>query len=654
MKSLAFLLIASCISILTVAQQNFGYETPEGWKHMKVPHTYTSKDVQWQFEYDLYFAKIDVEVYDTSNYISGNVAYHAVCTTDPILYFKFQLVAEMIIDSVLVDGVNSTFSRMGELVTIELPAVINTGQDFVFQVFYRGQPDNPVNYRGLFSIYDDAYGKNVTYTLSEPFHLKEWLPCKEELHDKIDSVWTFITTDTSCLAGSCGLLEQVTPLGNGKHRFEWKTRYPMAYYLISLNVADYLEYNIYAHVPGIPDSILVQNYIYDTTLAMQNLKSDIDKTPDMMNLYSRLYGNYPFYEEKYGHCQVKLPGAMEHQTMTTLGVHWDWVIAHELAHMWFGDYVTCATWQDIWVNEGWATFSEYLFFEDLNDVARMTNWTNQTFFHAKQQPLGSVYVPFEEAGDESRIFSYDLSYKKGGAIVTMMRYLINNDSLFFSGCREFISNYANSNATGDQLRLVMESVTGIDLQDYFNEWYFGQGYPIFDIQWNNIEGSPNLININLAVTGSSLATNFFSLPVPLQLHLSNGNDTMVYITPLAATGLYPIETGNALCQSVQFDPYNNIVDSLRSMIQVSPDIQHEAPLKVYYSDNEEVLNIVVMHSWLLPMEITVVSANGKTLMKKSITENHTRINLSQLPPAVYSASISNQEIHFNRKFVKTR
>jgi hypothetical protein len=236
----------------------------------------------------------------------------------------------------------------------------------------------------------------------------------------------------------------------------------------------------------------------------------------------------------------------------------------------------------------------------------------------------------------------------------MLRYLINNDSLFFAGCQEFISQYANSNATGDQLRLVMENVTGVDLQDYFNEWYFGQGYPIFDVQWTNIEGSPNQININMAVTGSSPATNFFSLPVPFKLQLSNGTDTMIYITPAGAAGSYLAETGPAICQSVVFDPYNNIVDSLRSMVQVTPEIQLEAPVKIYYSDNDEILNIVVMHPWLLPANITIVSAEGRTILSQTITESHTRIALSQLPSAVYSAAVTNEALHYHRKFVKTR
>ena len=653
MKKITVLLLCTYSAITIYAQYNNTYEKADEWKGRYSGLNLMTKNVEWQSCYDIRFANINVEVYDTSNHISGNVLYNSIGTGDLSANLSFQLVPELVIDSVLVDNISCTFNRSAELVTVTLPYSINLSQLFTWQVFYHGQPINPVNYRGLFHIYDWGYLKNVTYTLSEPFHLKEWLPCKEDLTDKIDSVWTFITTDTSCMAGSSGLLTNVEQLGSGKHRFEWKTRYPMVFYLLSLNVADYMEYNLYAHPEGYSDSILVQNFLFDTTIALQNLKNDIDQTPGIIEGFSKQYGLYPFHLEKYGHCQVKLPGAMEHQTMTTLGAYWALVIAHELSHQWFGNYVTCATWQDIWINEGWATFSEYLFYENKNDSTNMVNWKNQAFFHSKQQVLGSIYIPFEEANDESRIFSYDLSYKKGGSMIIMLRYLINNDSLFFAAAREFLSVYANSNATGDQLMEVFEDVTSVNLQPFFNEWYYGQGYPIFDISWHNIQTSSNSVNINMAVTGSSPLTNFFSLPVPFKLNLNNGADSIVYITPTGSTDNYIIETGTALCQSLEFDPYNNIVDSLRSLSQSSPEMKSDETVRMYYSDKEQVLEIVIMHSWLLPLNVTVYSADGKKLLTRIINQSHSSIHLNELPCAVYSACLENNAIHYKQKFVKS-
>lgn len=654
MKPFALVALLMTLPLLTPAQRNTIYERADEWKQRSAFVNQSVKTTDWQQNYDITFAYIDVEVHDTSNDIRGNVLYHANGMGDPMKNMKFQLVPELAIDSVLINAVNASFTRTGELVDVELPDTIHASQPFTWQVFYHGKPLNPVEFRGLFHIYDEIHQMNVTYTLSEPFHLKEWLPCKEFLTDKIDSVWTFVTTDTSCMAGSNGLLEQIVPLGNGHHRFEWKTRYPMAYYLISLNVADYTEYNLYAHPAGLSDSILVQNFVYDSPTALPAIQSDLNKVPSQIEMYSELYGMYPFHQEKYGHCQVRLSGAMEHQTMTTAGTFWDWVLAHELAHQWFGDYVTCATWQDIWINEGWATYSEYVFYEETGDVSRMDNWKTQTFFHAKQQALGSVYIPFAEASDEDRIFSWDLSYKKGGAITYMMRYLIGNDLLFYEGIRQFISQYANSNATGDQFRMVMESITQMNLQPYFDEWYYGQGYPIFDVNWENDNASPNTVTINLAVTGSSPVTNFLSLPIPLQLNLNDGSDTLVYIQPTASTGEYTVNTGQAFCQSVSFDPENNIVDSVRSISQTVPATKTDQPVKMYYSDDDQQLKIVVMHPWLLPLEVSVVSADGRTLLRKTISESHSSISVAQLPCAVYTARLENTAIHFHRKFIKAK
>ncbi len=201
---------------------------------------------------------------------------------------------------------------------------------------------------------------------------------------------------------------------------------------------------------------------------------------------------------------------------------------------------------------------------------------------------------------------------------------------------------------------VMESVTGIDLQQYFDEWFYGQGFPIFDVICTSQYGTPNTLNINLAVEGTSPANNFFSLPIPIKLNLGNGSDTIVYVVPTGSTGNYSFNTGTALCQSVVFDPEDFICDSLRSLSQYVQPFQQEVPVKMYYSGSNDILNVVVMQTWLLPIDILVVSADGKTVYSGKITESHTAIPMSGLAGAVYSVRLENTAIHYQTKFVKTR
>ena len=179
-----------------------------------------------------------------------------------------------------------------------------------------------------------------------------------------------------------------------KLRYEWKSNYPIAYYLISFAVSEYQEYNIYAHPAGMGgDSLLIQNFIYDAPGCLDYYKAGIDETVGMVELFSDLYSLYPFHQEKYGHCLTAIGGGMEHQTMSTMGNFNFGLVAHELGHMWFGDNVTCATWSDIWINEGFATYTDYL--------------AREKFIHlnvSQLQPGTYLIRVYEPAGSYTRKF----------------------------------------------------------------------------------------------------------------------------------------------------------------------------------------------------------------------------------------------------------
>jgi aminopeptidase N len=382
--------------------------------------------------YDVTFYWLDLQVSDSSTYITGNVTIMLKALGQPLEQVVLDFADLLHADSVFVDQQKTDYIHEKNELKIDLPGQIASGTATTVQVFYHGLGKNVTGISGIYNRYNSTWDKNITWTLSEPFHALNWFPCKQSLTDKADSVYVFLSTDKRLRAGSNGLITSEVLLPGDRIRYEWKSRHPIAYYLISFAVSEYYDYSFYVHLKNSQDSLLIQNYIYSESYLEQN-KSGIDKTGDMILLYNDLFGTYPFKDEKYGHCLAPLGGGMEHQTMTTLTNFSFLLVAHELAHQWFGDYITCSNWQDIWINEGFASYAEYLAYQYLIGPNEAGSWLTRTHDYIKSAPGGSVFVPDDFAGDEDRIFNYRLSYNKGAAIIHMIRQKLTMTACF-SAC----------------------------------------------------------------------------------------------------------------------------------------------------------------------------------------------------------------------------
>jgi len=641
-----FLIISGIISSQEIMSPEFAIKNNTFFKK-----NIDNKTYNWFNDYDIKFIIIDLEVSDTTNYLSGNVYYEAFTNNNPIDTLVFQLVSELIIDSITINNQTVGFIRENDIVKAYINPAIEAVTLFNFQIWYKGKSENPKMFRGIWNGIDDSWNMPVTFTLSEPFHLKRWLPSKEDLSDKIDSAYIYLTIDNHLKAGSNGLLQQVVDLGNGKHRYEWKTNYPMVYYLLSLSVADYMEYNIYAKPLGYTDSILIQNYLYNIPESFNEIKWVMDRTAYQIELFSELFGLYPFHKEKYGHCQAMLWGAMEHQTMTTTGRFYDWLIAHELAHQWFGNYVTCKTWQDIWVNEGFATYAEYLYYEGTNDNYRMYLWINDTYNRIRMEPNGSVFVPFSQAYDESRIFNFNLSYKKGAGIIHLIRYIINNDTTFFDAIKEIVNRFGNSNASGLDIKEVFEEIAQIDLNNFFNEWYYGEGFPIYDVIWKANPTCPEAsVDIKLNIEGSSINTPYFTTALQIKLGYNDGTDSLITVNPQSSINFFNIQTGCKTVNSLIIDPYNFIPDSVRSIGQSIAETELNT-LQLFYSESTNQILININDAGILPVNFSLYNYEGKKLINTSLVEKNSAIELNNISQGIYIATINNQLINYRKKVV---
>jgi aminopeptidase N len=509
-------------------------------------------------QYDVKFYGLDVEVDNQSDRIRGSVTILVEVLADPLSTLVFELTGSLAVERVVVDGVDHSFTHAGEEITIPLSSAREPGSLVSALIEYGGQTGE-----GMVREIDANWNVPVTYTLSEPFYAKDWFPCKENLGDKADSVHVFITTDYGLTGVSQGIHTGTTYYPNGKVRYEWKSNYPVAFYLISLAVADYQEYNIEAHPRGISRPILIQNFVYDVPGCLEQYRDQINVSVAIMEVYCELFGPYPFREEKYGHYLWPWGGGMEHQTMTGVGNFEFYLIAHEMGHSWFGDYVTCATWQDIWINEGFATYAGYLATEHLGPEFADDERTYR-FERALMEPDGSVYIPASEADDDSRIFSGNLSYNKGMALLHMIRFELQDDALFFATLRNFIGRYANGVATGLDFEAVLEETSGMDFTDFFDQWYFGAGFPIFEVSWE--QQGTDLV-IETTQTTSSEKTTLFKMSVEYRIYFAGG-DTTVRLYQDENLESYSLYMSHAV-DSILIDPDDQVLNQVKGVEEKS-------------------------------------------------------------------------------------
>lgn len=598
-------------------------------------------------DYDVKYYHLDLEADNLSTNISGNTEIGAVSMVTSLDTFFVELIDEMVVDSVLFNSSPANFTHSNDLIKVVPDTAIPEGEFLKVKIYYHGTVPQGVFFSGMTSAVDPEWGYSVTWTLSEPFNAKGWFPCKQVLGDKADSVMIDITVPENLMAGSNGKLVNTVDVEGGRKRYEWRSYYPTAYYLISVTVADYRDYSIYAHPEGVNDSILVQNYIYDSNAYLEQNRVFINETAALIELFSGLYSMYPFADEKYGHCVAPMGGAMEHQTMTTTDNFSFYLVAHELGHQWFGDNVTCATWQDIWINEGFASYTEYLAYQNLISQDYADNWMESAHDWAMSIPDGTVYIPFDEATDVSRIFSNALSYKKGAALVHMIRYELDNDSLFFSVMKEFQQDYADSVATGDDFRGVLEDVSGKDFSWFFDQWYYGYGFPLFDINWSR-EG--DTVIINSTITTSSSETTSFKTSVDFKLNWQQG-DTVVRVFQEENVKTFRLRIPYDIT-SLEVDPDNWILNQVASISYIpGGEASETRDIGIFPNPFTDKLQ-VSLESYQGIKIISILDISGKEMIRVKTGGDAIQIDGSKLSQGLYFLRIQGDNNSIIRKIIK--
>lgn len=498
---------------------------------------------------------------DTINYtgqsINAKTELDIVSKINNLSTFKLSLL-QLIIDSVFINNMQVFFVYDDTTLTLPVIAPVNAGDTVHARVHYHGQPKKDASGWGGF-YFSGTYAFNLGVGFAADPHNfgRAWYPCVDVFDDK-STYEFFINTPSTYKAFCNGELVNETTNPNGTKTWHWQMIHPIPSYLACLAVAPFFtlerDYN------GIP--VVWATMAIDTNSVLNTFQN----INPIMDGYTNAYGPYPF--DKIGYNLVPFnSGAMEHASAITLGkafvngtLTYETLWAHELAHMWWGDKVTCTTAEDMWLNEGWATYNEAFITQLIYGEAAYKNWIHTN--HRKMVQFAHVpgndgsYLPMNNI---PHAYTYGMHvYQKGADMVHTLRNYMG-DSLFFQGCQYYMSNRAYGNASSADLRDDLTVGSTINMNRFFDDWIFTPGWPHFSI--DSVVYVPGGLDHYFVYTRQRSRGNNHIYEMPVQITFANEfSDTTVTVTIDSATNSYHIPLF-AIYDFIAIDRYQKVSDA---------------------------------------------------------------------------------------------
>ena len=499
--------------------------------------------------YDVTHHKLEFTIDPAVAFIDGVVT-TTFTAKENMSTVTFDLADNMSVSKVSQNGVILSYTQnTDDELLIVLTQMLPQGQETTVKISYSGNPKSS----GFGSFEQETHnGSPIVWTLSEPYGAMGWWPCKQDLNDKIDAIDVYITAPKQYVAVSNGL-EQSQVVNGANRTTHFKHNYPIPAYLIAFAVANYKVYSHTVANNGNPFDIV--NYVYPENLASAQNQTKI--TVDIMNLYTELFAEYPYADEKYGHAQFGWSGGMEHTTVSFMGGFSRDLIAHELAHQWFGDKITCGSWKDIWLNESFATYLTGLTVENLDGLAKFKNWRVSSINSITSQTDGAVYLSDQDTTSVRRIFNGRLSYRKGAMVLHMLRKKIG-DAHFFQSLKNYLAdpNLAYGYAKTPDLIAHLEAESGESLAEFFKDWIYSQGYPSYTVTWHQPQANELKLIINQKQSHNSVS--FFEALVPIRVY-GAGGEVVDFTLNHTTNGEALTKTINFKVTQVEFDPDSHLI-----------------------------------------------------------------------------------------------
>jgi aminopeptidase N len=588
--------------------------------------------------YDLKYHRFFFIINPAKAKLSASVTSYFVATQPDMSSIQFELAPNMIADSAYHNGVIHDIDHSGKIITIAFNNTIAEGILDSLTVYYHGIPT------GKFA-HHTHNGIQEISTLSEPFGSSDWWPSKNDLTDKIDSIDVYVVSPNGIHVACNGVLVSETPFDATSTLAHWKHRYPIVSYNIAIAATNYARYSDY-YVTG-NDSLEILNYVYPEDSAL--LYNNISTVLQSMRYFEKYFGPYPFRAEKYGHAEFGFSDAMEHQTMSFIGkdIFKPEIIAHELVHQWFGDMITLSTWEDIWLNEGFATyFGAYWYGTVTPDF--WLSWKRDIIKNVCSLKDGSVYC--KDTTNPGRIFDGRLSYGKASMVLNMLRWIMG-DEKFFEGIKSYASDpklMYGLTRTSD-FKAHMEAASGLDLTGFFDDWFTGQGYPTYTVNISQLPDNSTTVTIYQAQSHKSVS--FFELPVPIQF-FGGGRDTIIVFNHTYSGQEFTVNPGFVI-DSIIFDPDLQLISSNNKTIPLGIDVLPSGKeLKLIPNPVSNFLS--VQHNLGRINSIAILNMDGKQELTRLKKEDETgiEINTEKLKPGMYLLRITYKDGIVTKKFIK--
>ena len=596
------------------------------------------------------FYNIDLEVALDSSYIQGTVSYILVSEINGLNSIKLDLDSAFSIDSI--SSPSSSYSFSNNVIEINFANNYNIWDTISFTIYYRGMAVLAGGYKGL--RYETHDGNEpIIATLSTPYLAHTWWPCKDGTSDKADSTYINITvkdtviSNLQLIAVSNGLLDTVETKDN-KKTFRWRHTYPCVPYYIMMAISNYDHFQ--QTYQDTNYSFPIDYYVFSSHKA--DAQAGVAMMPDAIAYFTSIFGPYPFLREKYGMTQLGYYGAIENQTNTiinNMSIGWFYTSVHELAHQWFGDMITCDTWHNGWLNEGFASYAEALYAEHVGGHSAYMDYMAGFRFYDD----GTIYM--QDVSNPYTVFQ-PIIYNKGAYVLHMLRGVLG-DSVFFAAIKTYAtnSNFMYKNASTEDFQAVCENVSGQNLDYFFDQWIYDRRYPMYNYDFEKSCGQ----EYEIAIEQVQQKLNWrivFKMPLDILVEYSDGSDSLFTYFVDSQNSSYGGCVGENVV-NVKLDPNNKVLCKTKrdQSVDVGIDIASKEPFYVYPNPNKGVFIVKFPKSDkgnIIQFQINDLSGKQIYFSENSIGSNSLkRIDISSYNQGVYILHYISGGIAYHKKII---